>query len=88
VTRIEIVWFFRVKSCLAVHSDSVYVCTETFFIFQEILRAKSDAGVSLQFDRRPMALRSPGDFAVDGRLLVRVLKPCLINAPWAFWIGW
>jgi hypothetical protein len=25
-------------------SDAVHSCTETFFIFQEILRAKSDAG--------------------------------------------
>jgi hypothetical protein len=39
-----------------VKSDSVHICTETFFIFQEIRRAKSDAGASMQFDRRPMAL--------------------------------
>jgi hypothetical protein len=36
--------------------DSVHSSTETFFIFQEILRAKSDAGASMQLDRRPMAL--------------------------------
>jgi hypothetical protein len=42
-----------------VKSDSVPICTETFFIFQEILRAKSDAGASMQFDRRPMALPYP-----------------------------
>jgi hypothetical protein len=45
-----------VRSRLAVKSDSVHSCTETVFIFQEILRAKSDAGASMQFDRRPMAL--------------------------------
>jgi hypothetical protein len=48
--------FFWVRSCLYVKSDSVHICTETFFIFQEILRAKSDFGASMQFDRRPMAL--------------------------------
>ncbi len=40
-------------------SDSVHSCTETVFIFQEILRAKSDAGALMQFDRRPMALPYP-----------------------------
>jgi hypothetical protein len=51
--------FFWVRSCLSVKSDSVPICTETFSIFQEILRAKSDAGASMQFDRRPMALQYP-----------------------------
>jgi hypothetical protein len=50
---------FLVRSCLAVKLDSVHSCTETFFIFQEILRAKSDTGVSMKFDRRPMALPYP-----------------------------
>jgi hypothetical protein len=36
--------FFWVRSCLYVKSDSLHSCTETFSIFQEILRAKSDAG--------------------------------------------
>jgi hypothetical protein len=36
--------FFWVRSCLYIKSDSVHSCTETFFIFQEILRAKSDCG--------------------------------------------
>jgi hypothetical protein len=36
--------FFWVRSCLYVKSDSVHSCTETFSIFQEILRTKSDAG--------------------------------------------
>jgi hypothetical protein len=43
----------------SVKSDSVHICTETVFIFQEILRAKSDFGASMQFDRRPMALPYP-----------------------------
>jgi hypothetical protein len=43
--------FFWVRSCLAVKSDSVHICAETFSIFQEILRAKSDAGALMQFDR-------------------------------------
>jgi hypothetical protein len=47
---------FLVRSCLYVKSDSVHNCTETVFIFQEILRAKSDFGALMQFDRRPMAL--------------------------------
>jgi hypothetical protein len=47
---------FLVTSCHSVKSDAVHSCTETFFIYQEILRAKSDSGASLQFDRRPMAL--------------------------------
>jgi hypothetical protein len=50
---------FLVRSFLSVKSDSVHSCTETVFIFQEILRAKSDAGASMQFDRRPMALPYP-----------------------------
>jgi hypothetical protein len=51
--------FFWVRSCLYVKSDSVHSCTETFSIFQEILRARSDAGASMQFDRRLMALPYP-----------------------------
>jgi hypothetical protein len=47
---------FWVRSCLYVKSDSIHSCTETFFIFQEILRAKSDAGASMQCVCRPMAL--------------------------------
>jgi hypothetical protein len=39
-----------------VHSDAVPICTETFSILQEILRAKSDAGASLRLGRRPMVL--------------------------------
>jgi hypothetical protein len=50
---------FWVRSCLDVHSDSVHICTETFFIFQEILRAKSDSSASLHCNRRPMALPYP-----------------------------
>jgi hypothetical protein len=50
---------FWARSCLYVKSDSVHICTETFFIFQEILRAKSDCAASMQFDRRPMALPYP-----------------------------
>jgi hypothetical protein len=64
--------FLKVRSCLFVKSDSVHFCTETFSIFQEILRAKPDAGASMQFDRRPMAfpypygrrLRVPDAFAI------------------------
>jgi hypothetical protein len=47
---------FLVRSGHSVKSDSVPICTETVFIFQEILRAKSDAGALMQFDCRPMAL--------------------------------
>jgi hypothetical protein len=47
---------FWVRSCLAVHLDSVHICTETSSIALEILRAKSDAGALLQFDCRPVAL--------------------------------
>jgi hypothetical protein len=47
---------FRVSFYLYVHSDSVHICTETSSIALGILRAKSDSGASLQFDRRPMAL--------------------------------
>jgi hypothetical protein len=43
--------FFWVRSRLSVKSDSVHTCTETVFIFQEILRAKSDSSASMQFDR-------------------------------------
>jgi hypothetical protein len=56
--------FFGVRSCLYVKSDPVPICTETLSIIQEILRAKSDAGALMQFDRRPMALPYP-----DGRRL-------------------
>ncbi len=52
-------FFLKVRSCLYVKSDSVHICTETVFIFQEILRAKSDFGALMQFDRRPMALPYP-----------------------------
>jgi hypothetical protein len=38
--------FFGVRSCLSVKSDAVPICTETVFIFQEILRAKSDTGLN------------------------------------------
>ncbi len=41
------------------HLDAVHSCTEKCFIFQEILRAKSDFGASLQLDRRPMASPDP-----------------------------
>jgi hypothetical protein len=47
---------FLVRSFLYVKLDSLHICTETVFIFQEILRAKSDFGASLQLDCRPMAL--------------------------------
>jgi hypothetical protein len=50
---------FLGRYCLYVKLDSVNICTETFFIFQEILRATSDTGASMQFDRRPMALPYP-----------------------------
>jgi hypothetical protein len=39
--------FFRARSGLYVKSDSVPICTETAFISQKILRAKSDASASL-----------------------------------------
>jgi hypothetical protein len=39
-------WGGGVRSGLYVKSDSVHICTETVFIFQEILRAKSDSGAS------------------------------------------
>jgi hypothetical protein len=55
----RVIVFFWVRSCLYVKSDSVHICTETFFIFQEILRARSDFGALMQFDRRPMALPYP-----------------------------
>jgi hypothetical protein len=42
-----------------VKSDSVHSCTETFSIFLEILRAKSDAGASMQCVCRPKALPYP-----------------------------
>jgi hypothetical protein len=51
-----LLFVFWVRSCLPVHSDSVHDCTETFFIFQEILRAKSNSSASLYCDRGPMAL--------------------------------
>jgi hypothetical protein len=44
--KIRLNTFFWVRSCLDEHSDSVHICTETFFIFQEILRAKSDTGLN------------------------------------------
>jgi hypothetical protein len=40
-------------------SDGGHTCTETSFIMQEILRAKSDSSASLQFDRSPMTLPYP-----------------------------
>jgi hypothetical protein len=40
-------FFLGVRSCLYVKSDSLRICTETFFIFQEILRAMSDFSASL-----------------------------------------
>jgi hypothetical protein len=40
-------FFWGVRSCLYVKSDSVHSCTETVFIFQEILRAMSDFSASL-----------------------------------------
>ncbi len=40
----RVIVFFWVRSCLYVKLDSVHSCTETVFIFQEILRAKSDFG--------------------------------------------
>jgi hypothetical protein len=51
--------FGGARSGLYVKSDSVHDCTEKVSIFQEILRAKSDSGASMQFDRRPMALPYP-----------------------------
>jgi hypothetical protein len=42
-----------------VKPDSIHICTETVSIFQEILRAQSDAGALMQFDHRPMALPYP-----------------------------
>jgi hypothetical protein len=42
-----------VRSCLHVKSDSVHSCTETFSIFQEILRAKPDAGALMHPDTCP-----------------------------------
>jgi hypothetical protein len=39
VTRPEPGRFWGVRSCLAVKSDAVHICTEIVFIFQEILRA-------------------------------------------------
>jgi hypothetical protein len=47
---------FWVGSCFYMYSDSARICRETSSIAWEILRAKSNAGASLQFDRRPMAL--------------------------------
>jgi hypothetical protein len=51
--RVWHIWglLLMVRSCLYVKLDPVHSCTETFSIFQDILRAKSDAGALMQFDR-------------------------------------
>jgi hypothetical protein len=81
--------FFWVRSCLYVKSDSVHTCAETFFIFQEILRAKSDAGASMQFDRRPMALPYPYGRRLEesNRMAMNVsvgVSPQLFQMSWTF----
>jgi hypothetical protein len=53
------IFIFWVRSGLSVKTDSVPICTETAFIFQEILRAKSDSGASLQCVGRPIILPYP-----------------------------
>jgi hypothetical protein len=45
-----LVRIFWARSCLAVNSDSLHICTETASITLEILRAKSDSGVSYCLD--------------------------------------
>jgi hypothetical protein len=54
--RLASAHFRDVRSCLAVHSDAVDICTDTASIALETLRAKSDSGASLQLNRGPMAL--------------------------------
>jgi hypothetical protein len=49
----HVFWGGGVRSCLHVKSDSVHSCTETFSIFQEILRAKPDAGALMHPDTCP-----------------------------------
>ncbi len=72
-------------------SDAVHSCTETSSIAWKILRAQSDAGASLQFDRGPMALpygrerrleglRDGFPSAVRAVLLAEILMPCPENA--------
>jgi hypothetical protein len=58
--------FLGVRSCLAVHSEPVHICTEISSITLGILHAKSDSGASLQFDCRPMALPYPHGRRLEG----------------------
>jgi hypothetical protein len=59
-------FFLGVRSCHSVKSDSVHTCTETVFIIQEILRAKSDSGASMQCVCRPTALPYPYGRRLEG----------------------
>jgi hypothetical protein len=51
IDHLSSIHIFWVRSCLYVESDSVHICREPVSIFQDILRAKSDAGALMQFDR-------------------------------------